>query len=56
MDKKHRIDIMQELLMQGFTPKGLLEELMRAMSHKEAVENFEYICRMHDIEGVIEDE
>ena len=39
-----------ELLREQMGDKALLEELMQAMSAQEAMENFEHIARMNDIE------
>ena len=43
-----RVDYLLETT--HFTPDTLLEELVRAMGDHEFDANYQYICRMHDIE------
>ena len=43
-----RMDMLEKLL--DYMSEGeLLESLVRALSDDEAIENFEYIARMHEI-------
>ena len=49
IENRHiRVDYLLETT--HFTPETLLEELVRAMSDQEFDSNYQYICRMHDIE------
>lgn len=41
---------MFEVLKNALGPEGLLDELFQAMSEQEAIENFEHIAQMHDID------
>ena len=47
----NRFDRMDYLLeTTHFTEESLLEELVRAMGDQDFDVNYQYICRMHDIE------
>ena len=49
IENRHlRVDYLLEST--HFTPETLLEELVAAMGDQEFDANYQYICRMHDIE------
>ena len=49
IENRHtRVDYLLETTQ--FTPETLLEELVKAMSDQEFDTNYQFICRMHDIE------
>jgi len=49
IENRHcRVDYLLETT--HFTPETLLQELVCAMSDQEFDSNYQYICRMHDIE------
>lgn len=49
MEKEyHRLEHLDYML-EHMDGTQLLEDLVRAMSNKEAKENFDFICRMRDI-------
>jgi len=41
---------MQEKLVEALGESGTLDALVQAMSTQEMTENFDFICRMNDIE------
>ena len=43
-------------MLQYRNPEQLLDDLVQAMSDAEAIENFEFICRMWDIPELGEEE
>ena len=45
-----RLEYLLETTTVGQDPENLLHALVSAMSDREFHENYEYICRMHDIE------
>lgn len=47
--KINRIEAMEQLL-EYMEPKLLLTELVHALSDSEALDNFEFICRINDLE------
>ena len=49
IENRHiRVDYLLETT--KFTPETLLEELVKAMSDQEFDSNYQFICRMHEIE------
>ena len=49
-----RLEYLLETTPLGQDPENLLHALVSAMSDREFHENYQYICRMHDIEPDME--
>ena len=45
-----RLEYLQDTTSLGADPENLLYALVKAMSDREFHEQYEYLCRMHDIE------